>query len=101
MKSSLELLREYSNLIREAEEEFSPEEFGSQDQDYGNIPQGNNEEPEIEVEHGTDPVAELANYLDSQDNDDMTFTQLIQQFLKEKHYEIVPTCGLENETGNV
>jgi hypothetical protein len=47
-----------------------------------------------------DPVQELATYLDeNKDND--TFSEIIQRFLQEKHYDLVQSNSLENKSGNV
>ncbi len=79
MKSSAEILKKYSDLIREAEniDDFSDTEETNTD----------------------DPVAELANYLDQKEGTD--YYDLISSFLRMNNYIITPLGGLTNSQGNV
>lgn len=92
---STELLRSYIDLITEAENDGNPAEINEPTED-----QQFNFEPAANTETG-DPVSELAQYLETASDDEKDYNQLIQQFLKDNDYEIVPTRGLENLTGNV
>lgn len=92
VKNSVELLRSYSDLIMEAENDVEPStEPAAQDQQFDFSQPASTDD---------DPVGQLAEYLEEANEED-DFTQLIQQFLKDKNYEIVPTRGLENPIGNV
>lgn len=105
-KSSSELLREYANLIKEAEEEdFDANEFSSNEEqnpsdELENEPEDNNF-PSSEI---GDAVQELANYIDQnkeKQEEGIDLSNIIAQFLKEKHLDLVPTNGLENSEGDV
>jgi hypothetical protein len=107
-KTSLELLREYVDLIKEAEEDFDASDFDteSDDQAADEIQhEGEIEKDDFEqdnsFDNSADPIQELANYLDDQPNDDKDFSTIIKQFLKDKHYDLVPTNSLENSRGDV
>ena len=109
MKSSSELLREYANLIAEAEDEFSPEDFEPNSPDAeedDNQPTNDDDFEDTTDVSGppideNDPIAKLAEYLDSSNEDNISMVDLIRQFLKENHLDLVPTRGLENPEGNV
>lgn len=113
VKTSLELLREYVDLIKEAEEEdFDASEFSSDsnEDDSSNelAREGQqdkeNYEEDNSLDNNSDVVQELASYIESnkeKQDEGIDLSHIINQFLKEKHYDLVPTNGLENTDGDV
>lgn len=115
MKNSLDMLKAYSNMIVEAEQSqstfnandfvdgknqskpISDEEVSTNDTDEF----GAGEEDDNSIE-SNNPIEELATYIDNYSADsDANVGEIIEQFLKEHNYQIVPINGLENSTGNV
>ena len=109
MKTSAELLREYSSLIKEAEDDdFDASDFDSNDpDDFEEMNRNEADDYKDEFEHPevsnseNNPVQELADFIDNYKDDTADWPAVISQFLKEKHYDLVPTNSLENSTGNV
>lgn len=111
MKSSIDLLREYSTIIKEAEEDFDASDFDSNEPDDFEEMNRNEaddyrnefDEPSEDMTGNTEnnPVQELADYIDNYKDDTADWSTVIAQFLKDNHYDLVPTNSLENSTGNV
>ena len=125
-KTEGELLREYSRIIAEAQDQ--PDGFAGEDpfeeetsSDYGDADENDYDpnqdelaiddarirkedegEPEFnDIADNDDPIAQLSSYLDELDPHEMTFSEAIQKFLHEHNLELTPKNGLSNKAGEV
>jgi len=106
VKTSAELLREYSSMIKEDEDDFDASDFNENEPDdfeemNRNEADDYRNESSSDMDNDDNPVSKLVDYLDAETNNEFDFTTLISQFMKENNYELVPTNSLENSTGNV
>ncbi len=109
--TSTEILRNYANMILEAE---NPEEGGPQPLDVDNEfdsdkLESNNKMPadvdQEQDELSTDPIIDLsaaiASSLESENASEQEIEQTIKLFLKKNNYELTPVNGLTNSFGKL